>query len=65
MVLTDGTVVNMLGPYGVPGDNGEFISTYMANKGIPKEDVDYIQIGETIVAISQITPQGNPMIPAP
>lgn len=64
VVLNDGTVINALGPYGVPGDNGEFISTYMATEGIPKEDIDYIQIGETIIAITQITHLGNPMIPA-
>lgn len=65
VVLTDGTVINLLGPYGVPGDNGEFISTYATTKAIPVEDIDYVQVGETIVAITQITHQGNPMIPAP
>ena len=65
VVLTDGTVINGLGPYGVPGDNGEFISTYATTTIIPKEDIDYVQVGETIVAITQITHQGNPMIPAP
>ena len=66
VVLTDGTVINVLGPYGVPGDNGEFVSTYVATKAIPTENIDYIQIGEAIVAIPhQIIHQGNPMIPAP
>ena len=65
VVLTDGTVIDALGPYGVPGDNGEFISTYATTTIIPKEDIDYVQVGETIVAITQITHQGNPMIPAP
>ena len=65
VVLTDGTVINVLGPYGVPGDNGEFVSTYATTKAIPVEDIDYVQVGETIVAITQITHQGNPMIPAP
>lgn len=65
VVLTDGTVINGLGPYGVPGDNGEFISTYATTTIIPKEDIDYVQVGETIVAITQITHQGNPMIPTP
>ena len=66
VVLTDGTVINGLGPYGVPGDNGEFISTYATTKGIPVEDIDYVQVGETIVAIPHpIIPHGNPMIPAP
>lgn len=65
VVLTDGTVINLLGPYGVPGDNGEFISTYATTKAIPVEDIDYVQVGETIVAITQITHQGSPMIPAP
>lgn len=66
VVLTDGTVINVLDPYGVPGDNGEFVSTYAATKAIPTENIDYIQIGEVIVAIPhQIIHQGNPMIPAP
>lgn len=65
VVLTDGTVINGLGPYGVPGDNGEFISTYATTTIIPKEDIDYVQVGETIVAITQITHYGHPMIPAP
>jgi len=65
VVLTDGTVINGLGPYGVPGDNGEFISTYATTTIIPKEDIDYVQVGETIVAITQITHQGSPRIPAP
>ena len=66
VVLTDGTVINLLGPYGVPGDNGEFISTYATTKAIPVEDIDYVQVGETIVAIPHpIIPHGNPLIPAP
>ena len=66
VVLTDGTVINVLGPYGLPGDNGEFVSTYATTEAIPTEDIDYIRIGETIVAIPhQIIHQGNPMIPAP
>lgn len=66
VVLTDGTVISVLDPYGVSGDNGEFVLTYTATKVIPTENIDYIQIGEVIVAIpNQIIHQGNPMIPAP
>ncbi len=65
VVLTNGTVINVLGPYGALGDDGEFVSTYVSTKAIPTEDIDYIQIGEAIVAIPHpVIHQGNPMIPA-
>ncbi len=65
VVLTDGTVIKTRADLCAFEDNGEFTATFMADAPILAENIDYIQIGETIVAATQITHQGNPMIPAP
>lgn len=65
VVLTDGTIIDAEHKTGAVVNNGEFMSTYLATTPILVEDIDYIQIGEVIIAANQITHQGNPMIPAP
>ena len=65
IVLTDGTVIDVRESIGVPGNDGEFVTTFLAVTPILVEDIDYIQIGETIIFGYQTTRQGSPMIPQP
>ena len=52
VVLTDGTVIKTREDLSVLGDNGEFTVTFMADAPILAENIDYIQIGETIIPAS-------------
>lgn len=65
IMLTDGTVIEVRESVGVPGNDGEFITTFLAATPILVEDIDYMQIGETIILGYQATRQGTPMIPLP
>lgn len=52
IVLTDGTIIDLERDLASSEDNGEFITTYSATAPILVEDIDYIQIGETIIPAS-------------
>lgn len=52
VVLTDGTVVKTRADLCAFEDNGEFTATFMADAPILAENIDYIQIGETIIPAS-------------
>lgn len=55
VVLTDGTVIKTREDLSALGDNGEFTVTFMADAPILAENIDYIQIGETIIPANQPT----------
>ena len=54
VVLTDGTVIKTREDLSALGDNGEFTATFMATAPILAENIDYIQIGETIIPANQL-----------
>lgn len=65
VVLKDGAIIDVQGRSGSRGGDGEYISHFLATAPIPVEDVDYLQIGETIVGANQTAYQEKEMLDAP
>lgn len=65
VVLKDGTIIDVQASSGSREGNGEYISHFLATAPIPVEDVDYLQIGETIIGANKTTYQAKELLDAP